>query len=248
MDGWMSRKNWKHKRNRWHLPGMYLLSFSYSLYTAMARRPREQRQSPIFSLPWVPAPLPLSDEESGPKVLLTLEGEESLEEGVGKAAQRSQRRRRRPRLQSCRAGSLGFCVWATGAPLGQKTAHPFRAGRLGPCGRQTGSPGGHRDPRAQWRGRQQDRQHCRDHPQPQRSKCPRPGGYAIISPHPRTSAWHFPPAQPRGRLPSSRLRPPSSLTLRFSPLHPSPPPLQPTLPPPAGRDPWRCGAHGAAAG
>ncbi|XP_069453818.1 solute carrier family 22 member 17 isoform X4 [Ovis canadensis] len=113
MDGWMSRKNWKQKRNRWHLPGMYLLSFSCSLYTAMARRPREQRESPIFSLPWVLAPLPLSDEESGPKVLLTLEGEESLEEGVGKAAQRSQRRRRRPRLQSCRAGSLGLCVRAT---------------------------------------------------------------------------------------------------------------------------------------
>uniref|UniRef100_A0A4W2GX92 Solute carrier family 22 member 17 n=1 Tax=Bos indicus x Bos taurus TaxID=30522 RepID=A0A4W2GX92_BOBOX len=150
----------------------------------MARRPKKQRQSPIFSFPWVLAPLPLSDEESGPKVLLTLEGEESLEEGEGKAAQRSQRRRRRPRLQSCRAGSLGFSVRATGAPLGQKTAHPFRAGRLGPCGRQTGSPGGHRDPRAQWRGRQQDRQHCRDHPQPQRT----------------------------------------------------------------GRDPWRCGAHGAAAG
>ncbi|XP_026342292.1 solute carrier family 22 member 17 isoform X2 [Ursus americanus] len=67
----------------------------------MVRKPREQRQSP-----WALAPLPPSDEESGPKVLLTWEGEESLEEGEGKAAQRSQRRRRRPRLQSCRAGSL----------------------------------------------------------------------------------------------------------------------------------------------
>lgn len=196
MDGWVDEEEELEAKEESLAPAWDVLSFRYSLYTAMARRPREQRQSPIFSLPWVPAPLPLSDEESGPKVLLTLEGEESLEEGEGKAAQRSQRRRRRPRLQSCRAGSLGFCVRATGAPLGQRTAHPFRAGRLGPCGRQTGSPGSHRDPRAQWRGRQQDRQHCRDHPQPQRSKCPRPGGYAIISPHPATGAWHFPPAQP----------------------------------------------------
>ena len=249
MDGWMDGEEELEAKEESLAPAWDVLSFSYSLYTAMARRPREQRQSPIFSLPWVPAPLPLSDEESGPKVLLTLEGEESLEEGEGKAAQRSQRRRRRPRLQSCRAGSLGFCVRATGAPLGQRTAHPFRAGRLGPCGRQTGSPGSHRDPRAQWRGRQQDRQHCRDHPQPQRSKCPRPGGYAIISPHPATSAWHFPSAQPPRQTAFLPLAPalfpyPAVFSASPSSCHPSTPPL----PPPAGRDPWRCGAHAAAAG
>lgn len=43
----------------------------FFLFTAMARRPREQRQSPIPSLPWALAPLLLSDEESGPKLLLT---------------------------------------------------------------------------------------------------------------------------------------------------------------------------------
>jgi len=45
-----------------------ILQLSF-LFTAMARRPREQRQSP-----WALAPLPPSDEESGPKVLLTWEG------------------------------------------------------------------------------------------------------------------------------------------------------------------------------
>ncbi|XP_033707214.1 solute carrier family 22 member 17 isoform X6 [Tursiops truncatus] len=75
------------------------VSVQVSMYLYVCR-PRERRQSPILSLRWALAPLPLSDEESGPKVLLTWEGEESLEEGEGKAAQRSQRRRRRPRLQS----------------------------------------------------------------------------------------------------------------------------------------------------
>ena len=96
-------------------------------FTAMARRPRERRQSP-----WALAPLPLSDEESGPKVLLTWEGEESLEEGEGKAAQRSQRRRRRPRLQSCRAGSLQPLYPGIGAPTGPKDSASFWCGPTGP--------------------------------------------------------------------------------------------------------------------
>lgn len=216
----MMRKNWKQRRTlatAW-VPAILQLS---SLSTAMACRPREQRQSP-----WALAPLPPSDEESGPKVLLTWEGEESLEEGEGKAAQRSQRRRRRPRLQSCRAGS--HCVQASGSPLGQRTAHPFGAGRQGPCGRQTGSPGGHRDPRAQWRGRQQNRQHSRDHPQPQRSKCPCPEGYTIILPLP------LPPQRLASFSSSSCAPPPTtaflspalfpcSAAFSASPLHPSPP-------------------------
>lgn len=244
----MSRKNWKQKRNRWHLPGMYLLSFSCSLYTAMARRPREQRESPIFSLPWVLAPLPLSDEESGPKVLLTLEGEESLEEGVGKAAQRSQRRRRRPRLQSCRAGSLGLCVRATARHwarrqriLSLRAAWAPAVGKLAPRV-ATGTP----EPNGGGGSKIDSTVEITPSPN---GVSARALGATPSSPRtPGQAPGIFLPCIPRGRLPSSRLRPPSSLTLRFSPLHPSPPPLQPTLPPPAGRDPWRCGAHGAAAG
>lgn len=50
-------------------------------------------------------------------------------------------------------------------------------------------------------------------------------------------------------LPRAPSCPPSSLTLRFSLLHPSSASPQLLTPPPtAGRDPRRCGAHGAAAG
>ncbi|KAK2103975.1 hypothetical protein P7K49_017831 [Saguinus oedipus] len=189
---------------------------------------------PFHSLPWALALLPLCDEESGPKVLLTWEGEESLEEGEGKAAQGSQRPRRRPRQQSCRAESLrALCVRAAGAQLGQRTAHPFGAGRQGPCGQQAGSPGGHRDPRAQWRGRQQNRQHCRDHPHLQRSKCPRPRWrrHPLPAPPPPLSAWHFPPAHlvpPTACLALAPTRPLPLLCgfLRFTLLLPPPAPQQ----------------------
>lgn len=65
------RKNWKQRRNLRHVPRLATILQLFSLFTAMACRPREQRQSPIPSLPWALAPLPLSDEESGSKVLLT---------------------------------------------------------------------------------------------------------------------------------------------------------------------------------
>ncbi|VTJ66220.1 Hypothetical predicted protein [Marmota monax] len=103
--------------------------------------PGTEDRAPSPSLPWALAPLPLSDEKSGPKVLLTWEGEGSLEEEEGKAAQRSQRLRRRPRLQSCRLGSLrSFTVRPPGAQLGQRVVHPFGAVQEGRCGRQAGSP------------------------------------------------------------------------------------------------------------
>lgn len=149
-----------------------------------------------------------------------------------------------PAAAELQSGVSPACVRASGAPLGQRTAHPFGAGRQGPCGRQAGSPGGHRDPRAQWRGRQQNRQHCRDHPQPERSKCPRPGGYAIIplNPHPRQAPGIFLQRTPApGRLPRARPLPLLCGFLCFSASPFSPPP-------PAGRDPRRCGAHGTAAG
>lgn len=96
----------------------------------------------------------------------------------------------------------------------------FWRGRQGPCGRQAGSPSGHRDPRAQWRGRQQNRQHRRDRPQRQRSKCQCPGGSADLSPpssHPRPRVPTASPASPslpptprRSRSGASEMRCPQS--------------------------------------
>lgn len=131
----MMRKNWKQRRNLATAWVATILQLS-SLSTAMACRPREQRQSP-----WALAPLPPSDEESGPKVLLTWEGEESLEEGEGKAAQRSQRRRRRPRLQSCRAGSLWPLCPGIGLPTGPKDSASFWCGPAGPLRSASWLPG-----------------------------------------------------------------------------------------------------------
>lgn len=75
---------------------------------------RDRAPSPHSPGPWPPF---LSDEESGPKVLLTWEGEESLEEGEGKATQKSQRRR-------CSAAELQERGLQPGCPSTWRTTGP----------------------------------------------------------------------------------------------------------------------------